>query len=83
MDAFAQILARKMDLPVVNHTGLSGIFNFNLRWTLDSAPPSDRQTADNVSIYAALPEQLGLRLRAAKAPVEVLAIDHVEKPTPN
>ena len=83
MDAFAQILARKMDLPVVNQTGLTGIFNFNLRWTLDSAPPSDRQTADNVSIYAALPEQLGLRLRAAKAPVEVLAIDHVEKPTPN
>lgn len=83
MDAFAQILARKMDLPVVNQTGLAGIFNFKLQWTLDSAPPSDRQTADNVSIYAALPEQLGLRLRTAKAPVEVLVIDHVEKPSPN
>jgi uncharacterized protein (TIGR03435 family) len=72
-----------MDLPVVNQTGLKGIFNFTLQWTLDSAPPSDRQTADNVSIFAALQEQLGLRLRSAKAPVEVLVIDHVERPTAN
>jgi uncharacterized protein (TIGR03435 family) len=83
MDAFAQILARTMDLPVVNQTGLAGIFNFTLRWTLDSAPPSDRQTEDDVSIFTALPEQLGLRLHAAKAPVEVLVIDHTERPTPN
>jgi uncharacterized protein (TIGR03435 family) len=82
MNLFAQVLARKMDLPVVNQTGLTGVFNFKLQWTLDSAP-SDRQTADNVSIYAALPEQLGLRLRAAKAPVEVLVIDHAEKPDDN
>ena len=83
MDLFAEVLARKMDLPVVNQTGLKGIFNFTLQWTLDSAPPSDRQTADNVSIFAALQEQLGLRLRSAKAPVEVLVIDHVERPTAN
>jgi uncharacterized protein (TIGR03435 family) len=83
MDAFAQILARKMDLPVVNQTGLTGIFNFKLQWTLDSAPPSDRQTADNVTIYTALQEQVGLRLRSAKAPVEVLVIDHAERPTAN
>jgi uncharacterized protein (TIGR03435 family) len=83
MNLFAEVLARKMDLPVVNQTGLAGIFNFKLQWTLDSAPPSDRQTADNVSIYTALEEQLGLRLRAAKAPVEVLVIDHAEKPGEN
>ncbi len=33
MDSFAKILAREMDLPVVNHTGLKGIFNFKLEWT--------------------------------------------------
>jgi len=83
MDLFAEVLARKMDLPVVNQTGLTGMFNFKLQWTLDSAPPSDRQTADNVSIFAALQEQLGLRLHSAKAPVGVLVIDHVERPTAN
>lgn len=83
MNLFAAVLARKMDLPVVNQTGLTGIFDFKLQWTLDSALPSDRQTADNVSIYAAIEEQLGLRLRAAKAPVEVLVIDHAARPSPN
>lgn len=83
MDLFAEVLARMMDLPVVNQTGLTGIFNFKLQWTLDSAPPSDRQTVDNVSIYAALQEQVGLRLRSAKAPVEILVIDRAEKPSAN
>jgi uncharacterized protein (TIGR03435 family) len=82
MDLFAQVLARKMDLPVVNQTGLSGIFNFKLHWTPDTLSLS-QQTADDVSIYAALQEQLGLRLRSAKVPVEVLVIDHVEKPSAN
>jgi uncharacterized protein (TIGR03435 family) len=82
MDLFAQILARKMDLPVVNQTGLTGDFNFKLHWTPDSVPAQE-QTGDDVSIFTALQEQLGLRLRSAKAPVEVLVIDHVEKPTAN
>jgi uncharacterized protein (TIGR03435 family) len=82
MNLFAQVLARKMDLPVVNQTGLTGIFNFKLHWTPDSVPVSE-QTNDDVSIFTALQEQLGLRLRSAKAPVEVLEIDHVERPTAN
>ncbi len=82
MDLFAQVLARKMDLPVVNQTGLTDIFNFKLHWTPDSVPVSEL-TADDVSIFAALQQQLGLHLRSAKAAVEVLVIDHIERPTAN
>jgi uncharacterized protein (TIGR03435 family) len=76
MDAFARILARNTDLPVVNHTGLEGIFNLNLQWTRDS-------TNGGPSIFTALQEQLGLRLRSEKAAVEIIVIDHAEKPSEN
>ena len=79
MDLFAAILARRMDLPVVNETGLKGIYNFDLNWTRDNT--SAANGPDALSIFTAVQEQLGLRLRAAKAPVEVLVIDHAEKPT--
>src|SRR5579875_2516195 len=36
MDHLAEVLARKMDLPVVNQTGLQGVFNFKLQWTPDT-----------------------------------------------
>jgi uncharacterized protein (TIGR03435 family) len=82
MDMFAKVLSREMDLPVVNQTGLAGLFNFTLHWTPDTAQPSG-QTADDVSIFTAVQEQLGLHLRPAKAPVEVLVVDHAEMPSPN
>lgn len=83
MDAFAQRLARNLDLPVVNQTGIKGIFNFTVHWTPDTTAPTKQEAADDVSIFTALPEQLGLRLRSAKAPVQVLVIDHVERPSEN
>ena len=82
MDAFARILARKTELPVVNHTGLDGIFDFQLQWTPERTRPSDG-AMEGASIFTAIQEQLGLRLRSQKAPVEVLVIDHVEKPSAN
>lgn len=83
MDSFARILARKTDLPVVNQTGLEGIFNFKLQWIAESAKPADGAAADGASLFTAIREQLGLRLRSRKAPVEVVVIDHVEKPSAN
>jgi uncharacterized protein (TIGR03435 family) len=83
MDAFAKILARKMELPVVNRTGLPGIFNFKLRWTPERAKVPDTGAAEAPSIFTAIQEQLGLRLRSQKAPVEILVIDHAEKPSEN
>jgi uncharacterized protein (TIGR03435 family) len=83
MDSFAKILARNTELPVVNHTGLAGIFNFKLYWAPENARPKDGAAMEGASIFSAIQEQLGLRLRSQKAPVEFLVIDHVEKPSEN
>jgi uncharacterized protein (TIGR03435 family) len=84
MDRFAEVLSRQMDLPVINHTALDGVFNVKLKWTPESArAAADGATADGPSVFTAIQEQLGLRLRAQKVPVEVLVIDHAEKPSAN
>jgi uncharacterized protein (TIGR03435 family) len=85
MDRFAEILSRQMDRPIVNHTGLEGLFNITLKWTPAGATTAkpDAAAIDGPSIFTAIQEQLGLRLRAQKVPVEVLVIDHAEKPTEN
>jgi uncharacterized protein (TIGR03435 family) len=75
--------------PVVNQTGLSGLYEFTLRWTRQSlaATPqpgsSDAAGNDAPPLFTALPDQLGLRLKPAKAPVEVILIDHTDPPTDN
>jgi uncharacterized protein (TIGR03435 family) len=80
MDLFAQVIARQVDLPVVNQTGLAGAYNFKLQWT----PEKELSRPDaGPSIFTAIQEQLGLRLRAQKTPLEVIVIDHAEKPTEN
>ena len=68
---------------VIDKTGLAGKrFDFDLTWM-----PEERRDADPAnagpSIFTALEEQLGLKLVPSKAPVEVLVIDHIERPTPN
>lgn len=87
MDLFAAVLARKMDLPVVNQTALKGIFDFKLRWLPEDAPTPLLNGAPDPNappgIFTALQEQLGLRLRSTKAPVDVLVVDHAERPAPN
>ncbi len=67
------ILPNMAGRPVVDKTGLAGIYNLTL--------PDVR--GDDESIFTVLPEALGLRLEPAKGDVEVLAIDHVERPTEN
>ena len=86
MDRLAEILSRQIDLPVMNHTGLEGVFNFRLQWTPENASPpkpADGAVIEGPSLFTAIQEQLGLRLHAQKVPVEVLVIDHVEKPSEN
>jgi uncharacterized protein (TIGR03435 family) len=75
------------DRIVVDRTGLTGMFDFELRWTPQSlqsvAPDPTVNTSDAPTIFAALQEQLGLKLESQRAPVEFLVIDTVEQPTPN
>ncbi len=69
------------DRPVVDQTGLSGNFDFTLRWSTDVAHAGDADAAP--SLFTAVREQLGLRLDAVKGPAEVFVIDHVERPSEN
>jgi uncharacterized protein (TIGR03435 family) len=79
MVRFAEVLARQTDLPVVDRTGLDGAYDFKLEWTLDA----DRPAKDGPALPTALQEQLGLRLRAEKVPIEVLVIDSASRPSAN
>ena len=72
---------------VVDRTGLTGIFDFELRWAPDNlqTTSTDATTpaADAPSIFIALCEQLGLKLEAERGPVEFLIVDKIEHPTAN
>jgi uncharacterized protein (TIGR03435 family) len=90
--SIADALSGLTDRPVVDRTGISGQFKFELRWSDGSQPVGNenegtRGTVPNseapLSIFAALQEQLGLKLESQKGPIEVLVIDHVERPTEN
>jgi bla regulator protein blaR1 len=87
MDQLAYKLSRLLQRPVVNDTGLEGNYDFKLGWTPDVGPPgADSQPMDSSvggSIFSALQEQLGLGLKATKGPVDVLVIDHADKPSEN
>jgi uncharacterized protein (TIGR03435 family) len=68
---------------VVDETGLTGHYD----WVLDQIAlrPSGPNTPEEptISIFQALPDQLGLRLEPRKAPLEVLVVEHAEEPSPN
>jgi uncharacterized protein (TIGR03435 family) len=88
LSQLASLLSSMVQRVVIDKTGLMRNFDFELKWTPDrttsgtpvSAAPSD---PDAPSIFAALQEQLGLKLESATNPVEVLVVDHVERPTPD
>ena len=66
---------------VVDRTDLSGNFDIDLSWS--AGLPADAVPGDPPSIFAALQDQLGLKLQSTTGPVDVLVIDHVEQPTPD
>lgn len=78
---------------VVNQTGLTGAYDFTLRWTRERLTAAGQQDdsqnsatspeTEGPALFTALQEQLGLRLQSSKGPVEVVVIDHVEKPSEN
>lgn len=81
-----------MDKPVVDHTGLTARYDFNLNWTPDESqfesmggfkPPTTEDPNAPPALSTAMQEQLGLKFDATKAPADVFVIDHVEKPSAN
>lgn len=81
MSRFADQLAAVVQGPVKNQTGLTGRYDITLDWTPDTGGPASEEGGP--SILTALQEQLGLKLEATKGPVDVLVIDHIERPTEN
>jgi uncharacterized protein (TIGR03435 family) len=85
-----------LDRPVLDQTGVKGSYDFTLKWTpapnessaqamglpprADPPAPAD---STGPSLFTALQEQLGLKLKPTKGPVYILAIEHVEKPSEN
>jgi uncharacterized protein (TIGR03435 family) len=69
--------------PVVDQTGLSGTWDFVLDYTPDPRPDYATVDSGGPTFEAALQKQLGLKLEGKKAPVEFLAIDHVDRLTGN
>ena len=63
---------------VIDRTGLTGRYDFTLRYALEPTPGGDLP-----SLFTALQEQLGLKLVPDRAPVPVLVIDRIERPTPD
>jgi uncharacterized protein (TIGR03435 family) len=84
MEEFADALGREIDLPVQNLTGMPGVFDLALEWTPDEAPAAPSGDVPAPSLFTALQDQLGLRLRAQKVSVRTLVVDHIERvPTAN
>ena len=92
LDGFAQLLTGAFDRPVVNRTGIAGTFNFHLEAAPDYTlfchePPCndlpEPPAGNPPSVFDAIQEQLGLKLESTKAPVEMLLIEHAEKPPEN
>jgi uncharacterized protein (TIGR03435 family) len=98
LDEFSKALGADLDRPVINKTGIAGVFDFHLEFAPDEttsglpqrrgnpgdAPPAAApDPAGGPSIFTAIQQQLGLKLESAKGPREFLVIDRVEKPSEN
>lgn len=68
---------------IVDQTGLTGTYDFAMKWTREQGADADSPGGDAPTYFTALQEQLGLKLVPTKGPVEVVVIDHIELPSEN
>lgn len=80
IDSFIYSLSNDVGRFVINKTGLTGNYAITLNWTPEGAEGSADSGPD---IFAAVEEQLGLKLLPAKGPVDTIVVDHIEKPSTN
>ena len=85
IDNFIKYSLPGLDRPVVNKTGITGLFDFHLEFAPDQVQGTGDTPAEvaGPSIFTALERQLGLKPELAKAPGDFLIIDHVERPSAN
>jgi uncharacterized protein (TIGR03435 family) len=89
MAEFIRVLSMALGSPVIDKTGFTQLFDVRLDFQADEItaalppPPVTPDNPSNPSILVALQEQLGLKLESTKGPVEVLVVDHAERPAEN
>ncbi len=74
----ADQISARVGRTVLDKTGLKGYYEFELKWA-----PLGATDSTDPDLFAAIQEQLGLKLEPSRGPVEVMVIDHAEKPTDN
>lgn len=82
MGQLAARLSRSIGVHVVDNTGLKGLFDLKVEWTVEDQFVG-RGASASPTIFPAIQEQLGLRLESTRGAVETVVIDRVEKPTEN
>jgi uncharacterized protein (TIGR03435 family) len=89
LQQFASVLQRAiLDRPVVDHTGLTERYNFDLEWTPDESQfggelPPGPPDSPKPGFFAALQEQLGLKIQATRGMVDTLIVDSIDRPSDN
>ncbi len=78
MNDVAKALQRRAGRTIEDHTGLEGAYDFAIQWAPEPSPDSD-----DLSLFAVLKEQLGLKLQPARGTIETVVVDHVEHPSAN
>ena len=81
MSQLVEILGSQMDRPLLDMTGIQGIFDVTLDWSPENPDPSVAETKPPLEL--ALQDQLGLNLESRKSPIEVLVVDHADKASEN
>ena len=80
IEQLVSVLSSLLDRPVLDKTYLKGHFDLRLQFAPEGGPAAD---PEDPSLFAAIQEQLGLRLESIKGPVEVVVIDSVQTPSEN
>lgn len=73
MPGLAAALAGVTGYPVIDRTGLTGVFDVNLTWKAEDSQ------SDGPDLFTAIQEQLGLKLESGKTSVDTLVVDHAER----
>jgi len=96
IESLIQALSPQVGRTIIDKTGLTGYYDYSLKWTPDNSPPpmaggpeggpprgDAASDAGGPSLFTAIQEQLGLKLEPQKGPVDVIVIDHIDPPSPN
>jgi uncharacterized protein (TIGR03435 family) len=82
MRAFTTIVGAYVSKPVVDKTGLPGLYDFRILWTERADQLSDSEPG-GISLMTALRDQLGLKLVSKRVTADLLQLDSASKPTPD